>query len=94
MFNPLHYLMKLKARKELRKNRADLYYDIATSLEDRVPLFTTFRKYEARARRRKPGEALVYLDMLRALGCETVQGYWLGRPVPADQVHPLALLTG
>jgi len=68
MFNPLHYLMKITARKELRKNRADLYYDIATSLEDRVPLFTTFRKYEARARRRKPGEALVYLDMLRALG--------------------------
>ena len=58
MFNPLHYLMKLKARKELRKNRADLYYDIATSLEDRVPLFTTFRKYEARARRRKPGRVL------------------------------------
>lgn len=67
MFNPLHYLMRSMARKEMRKNRADLYYDIATSLEDRVPLFTTFRKYEARARRRKPGEALVYLEMLRAL---------------------------
>jgi type II secretory pathway component PulF len=67
MFNPLHFVMKLMARKTLRKNRADLYYDIATSLEDRVPLFTTFRKYEARARRRKPGEALVYLDMLRGL---------------------------
>jgi diguanylate cyclase (GGDEF)-like protein/PAS domain S-box-containing protein len=39
-------------------------------------------------------ETAQQLDMLRALGCETVQGYWLGRPVPADQVHPLALLTG
>jgi len=67
MFNPLHFILKRMARKEMRKNRADLYFDIATSLEDRVPLFTTFRKYEARARRRKPGEALVYLDMLRAL---------------------------
>jgi EAL domain-containing protein (putative c-di-GMP-specific phosphodiesterase class I) len=39
-------------------------------------------------------ETAQQLDMLRALGCETVQGYLLGRPVPADRVHPLALLTG
>lgn len=67
MQNPLHILAKSQARKELRKNRADLYYDLAASLEDRVPLFTTFRKYESRARRRNPSEALVYMDMLRAL---------------------------
>ena len=67
MFNPIHFFLKSKARKEMRKNRADLYYDIANSLEDRVPLFTTFRKYEARARRRNLGESLVYLEMLRAL---------------------------
>jgi type II secretory pathway component PulF len=67
MFNPLHFILKGLAVQNMRKNRADLYYDIASSLEDRVPLFTTFRKYEARARRRDPGEALVYLDMLRAL---------------------------
>jgi type II secretory pathway component PulF len=67
MQNPLHILAKSQARKELRKNRADLYYDLASSLEDRVPLFTTFRKYESRARRRNPSEALVYMDMLRAL---------------------------
>jgi type II secretory pathway component PulF len=67
MFNPINHIKKYFARKEMRKNRADLYYDIAVSLEDRVPLFTTFRKYESRARRRNPGEALVYLDMMRAL---------------------------
>lgn len=67
MINPLELFAKAQARKTLRKNRADLYYDLATSLEDRVPLFTTFRKYESRARRRNPGEALVYLEMLRAL---------------------------
>lgn len=67
MFNPLNWLQKSMARKELRKNRADLYYDLSSSLEDRVPLFTTFRKYESRARSRNPGEALVYMDALRAL---------------------------
>lgn len=67
MFNPLNFLLKWLATGDLRSKRADLYYDLATSLEDRVPLFTTFRKYEARARRRNPGEALVYFDMLRAL---------------------------
>jgi type II secretory pathway component PulF len=67
MFNPLNYLLKSMALKALRKNRADLYYDIAASLEDRVPLFTTFRKLESRARSRNPAEALVYLDILRAL---------------------------
>jgi diguanylate cyclase (GGDEF)-like protein/PAS domain S-box-containing protein len=39
-------------------------------------------------------ETVQQLDMLRALGCETVQGYLLGRPVPAEQLHPLALLLG
>jgi len=67
MINPLNLILKYSARKHMRKNRADLYYDIAVSLEDRVPLFTTFRKYESRARRRNPGEALVYLEMMRAL---------------------------
>lgn len=67
MFNPINYFLKSFARKTIRKNRSDLYYDLAASLEDRVPLFTTFRKLESRARKRNPGEALVYLDMLRQL---------------------------
>lgn len=39
-------------------------------------------------------ETVVQLDMLRSLGCETVQGYLLGRPVPADQLRPSAILMG
>ena len=39
-------------------------------------------------------ETAVQLRMLRSLGCETVQGYLLGRPVPADQLHPSAILMG
>ena len=61
-------MQKGAALRQMRKNRADFYYDIAGALEDRVPLFTILRKYEARARTRNPGEALVYMDMIRALG--------------------------
>lgn len=39
-------------------------------------------------------ETAVQLNMLRSLGCETVQGYLLGRPVPADQLQPAAILMG
>lgn len=67
MDNLIAQLSKWQARKEMRKNRSDFYYDLAGSLEDRVPLFTTLRKYEARARTRNHGEALVYADMIDAL---------------------------
>lgn len=59
---------KWNALQKLRKNRADFYFDIAGALEDRVPLFTILRKYEARARERDRGEALVYMEMIQALG--------------------------
>jgi type II secretory pathway component PulF len=59
---------KWSALGQMRKNRADFYFDIAGALEDRVPLFTILRKYESRARSRNPGEALVYMDMINALG--------------------------
>ncbi|MDP3922528.1 MAG: EAL domain-containing protein, partial [Hydrogenophaga sp.] len=39
-------------------------------------------------------ETAMQLDMLRTLGCETVQGYLLGRPVPAEQLNPSAILMG
>ena len=39
-------------------------------------------------------ETAVQFDMLRSLGCETVQGYWLGHPVPAEQLRPEAILKG
>lgn len=39
-------------------------------------------------------ETAAQLAMLRSLGCETVQGYLLGRPVPAERIHPTAILMG
>ncbi|CAN1495619.1 PulF Type II secretory pathway, component PulF [Burkholderiaceae bacterium] len=54
------------ARHALRARRAEFYYDLASSLTDKVPLFSTLKDYEARARRRNRGDALMYLEMLQA----------------------------
>ncbi|SEL08595.1 Type II secretory pathway, component PulF [Roseateles sp. YR242] len=57
-------LFRLAAQR-LRQRRADFYYDMASALEDKVPLFTILRKYEARGRVRSRGDALLYRHMLR-----------------------------
>lgn len=55
------------ARRDLHQRRADFYYDLASTLKDRVPLFTTLRKLESRARLRTPLIAPMYLYMLKGL---------------------------
>ena len=35
----------------------------------------------------------LYWDMLRAFGCNTAQGYLIGRPVPADAIVDFLLLA-
>ena len=60
-------VQKSFARHDLHARRADFYFDLALTLEDRVPLFTTLRKYESRARQRSPSTAPLYMDMLRGL---------------------------
>jgi type II secretory pathway component PulF len=55
------------ARRELHERRADFYYDLASTLKDRVPLFTTLRKMESRAQQRTPLTAPMYLQMLKGL---------------------------
>jgi hypothetical protein len=55
------------AAKDLHKRRADFYYDLGATLQDRVPLVTTLRKYEMRARYRHPGTAPMYMEMLKGL---------------------------
>ena len=55
------------ARRELHERRADFYYDLASTLKDRVPLFTTLRKMESRAQQRTPMTAPMYLQMLKGL---------------------------
>lgn len=54
-----------QAKRKLLARRADFYYDLASALEDKVPLFTTLRHYEARARKRDPSAAKLYQRMLR-----------------------------
>jgi type II secretory pathway component PulF len=55
------------AKRELHDRRADFYYDLASTLKDRVPLFTTLRKLESRAQQRTPLSAPMYLQMLKGL---------------------------
>lgn len=55
------------AQRKLRAKRADFYYDLATSLQDRVSLFTVVRKLEARSRRRNTGMAPIYQEMMKGL---------------------------
>ena len=54
-----------RAKRNLLARRADFYYDLASALEDKVPLFTTLRSYEIRARKRDASAALLYHHMLR-----------------------------
>lgn len=74
MANPVDSVLKAMALREMRRNRADFYYDLAGALDDKVPMFTTLRKYEARARERDKGQALVYMDMIKALGTQSLTG--------------------
>lgn len=63
--SPLDWLLMHNAARHLRRQRADFYFDLASALEDKVPLFTTLRKYETRARQRSRGQALLFQRMLR-----------------------------
>ncbi len=63
---PLDWLLLRLAARRLRRRRGDFYYDLASALEDRVPLFTLLRKLETRSRRRSRGDMLLYRRMLRA----------------------------
>lgn len=81
------------ARGKLRERRADFYYDIASTLEDKVPLFTTLRKYEARARRRDPSAALLYQDMLRAMQSGSLSQALRGI-VPANELIMIDAIQG
>ncbi len=55
------------ARSALRNRRADFYQDLAAALEDRVSIFTVLKGFEARARRRDPSTAKMYLAMMKAM---------------------------
>lgn len=66
----MRWFEKLKlglARRDLRRKRGDFYYDLAAALEDRIPVFTLLKGYEARARRHNDGSSGMYIAMMRAM---------------------------
>lgn len=73
------------AKKTLRKHRADFYYDLGATLQDRVPLVTTLRKYEMRARLRKPSTVPMYAQMLKGLQTGSLSHSLSGIATPMEQ---------
>lgn len=82
------------ARRTLKQERSGFYYDLAMTLHDRVPLFSTFRKYEARARRRTPAMAPVYLHMARAIQRGSLAEAMRGVAGPMEMIVLDAVQTG
>ncbi len=63
-------LMQFKlalAQRKLHRTRSVLYYELGSSLRERVPLVSAIRKYEIRARLRGLNESLAFLEILRGL---------------------------
>jgi hypothetical protein len=52
---------------DLRARRADFYFDLGMTLDDKIPLFTTLRKYESRARQRNQTTAPLFLHILKRM---------------------------
>jgi hypothetical protein len=73
------------ARRELHKRRSGFYYDLGSTLQDRVPLVTTLSKLHTRAKIRKPGTALMYLTMLRGLQLGSFSNALEGIASPVEQ---------
>lgn len=67
MSGVFHWVRLRWARWQIARNRSNFYHDLGASLHDHVPLVTTLRKYETRARERGSADALVYLEILRGL---------------------------
>lgn len=81
-------LLKLKlffGRAQLRRNRSNFYYELGASLREHVPLVSTMRKYETRARTRGSGTALVYLEILRGFQNGTMSSAMKHIATPLEQ---------
>lgn len=57
--------MQFFIRRDFKSNRAEFYFDLAMSLEDRIPLITTLRRFEARANQRSRARGRLYQDIIR-----------------------------
>lgn len=67
MANVLQNFLIWQGQMSLRARRADFYYDLGMTLDDKIPLFTTLRKYESRARQRKQVTAPLFLHILKRM---------------------------
>ena len=67
MFNFFDAILLSLSRNAFKTNRAEFYFDVASAMNDKIPLFTVLKEYEARARRRNRGDGLMYKEMLKAL---------------------------
>ena len=67
MFNFIDPILLNISRSTFKANRASFYFDFASAMSDKIPLFTVLKEYEARARRRNRGDGLMYKEMLKAL---------------------------
>lgn len=81
----LHTLRLRWARWQMARNRANFYHDLGASLHDHVPLVSTLRKYETRARERGSADALVYLEILRGLQNGSLSGAMRHIATPMEQ---------
>jgi len=67
MSNVLRQFQIWQGQMDLRGRRADFYFDLGMTLDDKIPLFTTLRKYESRARQRRQMTAPLFLHILKRM---------------------------
>ena len=85
MQNPYVFMCLHLARHQLRARRGGFYFDLGATLQERVPLVTTLRKYEARARKRSPMAAPMYMAMLKGIQGGSLSQALVGVATPSEQ---------
>lgn len=85
MQNPYPLFCLHFARQQLRARRGDFYFDLGATLQERVPLITTLRKYESRARKRNPLEVPMYMAMLKGIQGGSLSQALVGVATPSEQ---------
>jgi type II secretory pathway component PulF len=85
MQNPIAFICLHLARHQLRTRRGGFYFDLGATLQERVPLITTLRKYESRARKRNPLSAPMYMAMLRGIQGGSLSQALAGVATPSEQ---------
>lgn len=85
MFTLLERICLHLARHQLRARRSGFYFDLGATLQERVPLVTTLRKYESRARSRHPMTAPMYMAMLKGIQGGSLSQALEGVATPSEQ---------